>query len=407
MGKKPLTPSPFAPTELPSCPPVRGMRIHAANVGIRYKSRPDALVVTFDKPAVTAGVLTVCTTRAAVVDWCADLLAQGQKASALVVGAGNANAYTGVHGITSVQAIADATAAQMNSAPTSIYQAYTGVIGQPFPAEKIITALPSLLANPQQDAWVDAATAIMTTDTFPKISTRQAVVNGEKVTINGIAKGSGMIAPNMATMLGFIFTDAPIDQPTLQLLLREATHKSFNSITVDSDMSTNDTLLAFATGEGELRSGLDAFASALQDVCLDLALQIVKDGEGITKLMRIRVTGADSDADAHEIGLSIGNSPLVKTAIAAADANWGRIIMAIGKTKAKVDKNTITLSIGGVPITRDGQLVPNYDETPVALHMQGSEIDITVDLGLSDGQATIYASDLTHAYIDINAGYRS
>jgi glutamate N-acetyltransferase/amino-acid N-acetyltransferase len=353
-------------------------------------------------------VFTRSKAPSAPIDWCRAALPHG-TARALVVNSGNANAFTGKRGVASVQASAAAAAAAVGCAPHAVFLASTGVIGEPLAHEKIEAALPALHAALGDD-WNGAARAIMTTDTFPKAATRSLLVNGVSVTINGIAKGSGMIAPDMATMLGFIFTDAAIDQPLLQRMLQRANAKSFNAITVDGDTSTSDCALLFATGKAGVtitEGAHAAFEAALTDLLIELAQLIVKDGEGAQKFMTIRVRGAESDHAAHRIGLAIGNSPLVKTAIAGEDANWGRIVMAVGKSGEAADRDKLSVAIGGVTIARDGERVEGYDEAPVNAHMKTRDILIEVDLQIGPGTATVWTCDLTHGYIDINADYRS
>jgi glutamate N-acetyltransferase/amino-acid N-acetyltransferase len=332
----------------------------------------------------------------------------------VVVNAGNANAFTGAAGRTAVRRTAEAAGACVGAGPEQVFIASTGVIGEALSADKIEAALPGLAAALDGGAWEAAARAIMTTDTFPKGATRTARIDGETVTVSGFAKGSGMIAPDMATMLAFVFTDAAIPAPVLQTMLARGADRSFNAITVDGDTSTSDTLLAFATGQashgpvtraGEARLG--GFRKALNQVLVDLAQQVVRDGEGAQKFITINVSGAASARAARRIGLAIGNSPLVKTAIAGADANWGRIVMAVGKAGEKADRDRMSISMGGVLIAEHGELYPDYDEAQVAPHMQGSHIDIAVDVGVGRGKATVWTCDLTHGYIDINADYRS
>jgi glutamate N-acetyltransferase/amino-acid N-acetyltransferase len=307
-----------------------------------------------------------------------------------------------------------ATAGDFRCRKNEVFIASTGVIGEALPDERLIGALAALKGDLAPESWPAAARAIMTTDTFPKGATRQAEIGGRTVTLNGIAKGSGMIAPDMATMLAFVFTDAKIPAQTLQALLEPAADLSFNSITVDGDTSTSDTLMAFATGQAKHRRvagakdpALRGFRAALEDLLRDLAQQVVRDGEGAQKFIAIEVTGAASRRAARRIGLAIGNSPLVKTAIAGADANWGRIVMAVGKAGEKADRDRLAIRIGGVEVARQGLVVPGYDEAPVARHMKGQEIEISVDVGVGRGRATVWTCDLTHGYISINADYRS
>lgn len=404
-----LAVSPLAPTTYPELPPLAGVMLAAGQAGIRYKNRTDLLLVQMDKGTNVAGVFTRSKAPSAPVDWCRTILASG-TARALVVNSGNANAFTGRKGVIACEQSAMATAKLCGCLQTEVHLASTGVIGEPLDYTKIAQALPILHASLKVDGWADAAAAIMTTDTFPKLATRTAEIDGRTVRINGIAKGSGMIAPDMATMLAFLFTDAQIPAPLLQQMLSRANAKSFNAITVDGDTSTSDTALLFATGA----SGVDIntanaapFADALDGLMAELAILIAKDGEGAQKLMTIRITGAEDDEAARRIGLTIGNSPLVKTAIAGEDANWGRIVAAVGKSGEKVDRDTLRVSIGGVTIAEKGERVEGYDEAPVVAHMKTRDIDIAVDIGLGAGTATVWSCDLTHGYIDINGSYRS
>ncbi|MDJ0946800.1 MAG: bifunctional glutamate N-acetyltransferase/amino-acid acetyltransferase ArgJ [Kiloniellales bacterium] len=405
--------SPLAPPQAAHLPVLDGVRLAAAACEIRYKARSDVCLIALDPGTTVAGVLTRSLTAAAPVDWCRKALAGG-SARAIVVNAGNANAFTGARGEATVEGTVAKAAEIFGCPPREVFVASTGVIGEPLPTERLTGALAGLAEALDGDAWPAAAEAIMTTDTFPKLATRRTEIAGRPVTLNGICKGSGMIAPDMATMLGFVFTDAAVPAPVLQRLLGEATEVSFNSITVDGDTSTSDTVLLCATGKAGNPPPADpddpvlaGFAAALKDLMVELAQLIVRDGEGAQKFVTIRVSGADSRAAARRIGLAIGNSPLVKTAIAGADANWGRIVMAVGKAGERAERDRLAIRIGGCQVTRDGLAVPGYDEAPVARHMQGREIDIEVDVGVGDGAATVWTCDLTHGYIDINADYRS
>ena len=405
--------SPLAPEAFPAMPPVAGVRVAGAACGLKRSGAKDLFLAELAPGAAMAGVLTRSLCASAPVDWCRKILPEG-RARAIIVNSGNANAFTGNAGDKTVDATAAAAAALFDCDETEIYLASTGVIGVPVPPTHIGDKLPGLAPTLSDGAWQNAAEAIMTTDTFAKGATASAEIGGVAVTINGIAKGSGMIAPDMATMLGFIFTDAAIPAPVLQVLLADANERSFNSITVDGDTSTSDTVLFAATGAaGNASPGsadgpaLAEFRRALDSVMVDLAHQIVRDGEGASKFVTVGVSGAESDAAARRIGLSIANSPLVKTAIAGEDANWGRIVMAVGKAGERADRDKLSISIGGVEITRDGQLVPGYEEAPVAAHMKGQEIDLAVDVGIDQGVATVWTCDLTHGYITINADYRS
>jgi glutamate N-acetyltransferase/amino-acid N-acetyltransferase len=374
------------------------------------------LMVDVGPHATVAGMFTLSQTAAAPVAWCRQAL-PGGRARALVVNAGNANAFIGAAGDDAVRATATATAERFLAHPTDIFIASTGVIGEPLPVDKIIRALPALvsgLAASEPHLWERAARAIATTDTFPKGASRTVAIDDAQVTIAGIAKGAGMIAPNLATMLAFLFTDAAIAPEALQALLTPAVGQSFNCITVDGDTSTNDTVLLFATsaaGHPLISDPLDhrlaAFRDGLAKVCRDLAQQIVRDGEGATKFVTITLSGAADEEAARRIALTIANSPLVKTAIAGEDANWGRIVMAVGKSGEWIDRDKLAISIGGVAVTRDGTVVAGYDEAPVVAHMRGRKVTIAVDVGVGDGVATVWTCDLTHGYIDVNASYRS
>lgn len=386
------------------------MRLAAGAAGIRYQGRTDVVLVDLAQGTTVAGVFTTNKCPGAPIDWCRTALTGG-TARALVVNAGNANVFTGRAGVEATQATADATARLLDCTPTQVFLSSTGVIGEPLPYDRLIAALPSLRDGLDPDHWEDAAHGIMTTDTFPKAATRTADIGGVQVRLTGIAKGSGMIAPDMATMLCFVFTDAALPAAELQRLLAHGVEESFNRTTVDSDTSTSDTVLLFATGAAGNPAVADAalaeFAAALNGLLLDLALQVVRDGEGAQKLVRIDVIGAVSDASAKRVALAIANSPLVKTAIAGEDANWGRIVMAVGKAGEPADRDRLSVAVGGVWMARDGGVVPGYDETPVVAHMKGREIEITVDLGLGAGRSTVWTCDLTHGYIDINGSYRS
>lgn len=411
-GKLPI--SPLAPEKMPDMPAVAGVRLASIAAGIRYKERADLMLVVFDPPARPAGVFTRSRTASAPVLWCREKLPLG-RARALLVNAGNANAFTGRDGVAAVRASARAVARRLGCVPDDVFLASTGVIGEPLPTEPIEAALDTIVSSVREDAWTDAARAIMTTDTFPKMATATARIGSRKVTINGIAKGSGMIAPDMATLLAFIFTDAALPQPVLQALLADSVDSSFNNTTVDGDTSTSDTVMMFATGlagnpenfddPGDAR--LRGFKKALGQVTQDLAKQVVRDGEGARKFISVTVTGAASNEAARRIGLSIGNSPLVKTAIAGEDANWGRIVMAVGKAGEEASRDRLRIWIGGVRVAVRGMRDPDYRETSIQPHMRGSEIDIKVDVGVGRGRAIIWTCDLTHAYIDINADYRT
>ena len=404
--------SPLAPAHSPILPEIAGVSCRIARARYKEWDRCDLTFVELAAESTVAGVLTRSKCPSAEVEWCREAL-RGGKARGLVVNAGNANAFTGARGREAVQLILSLASDHLGCEENEIFVSSTGVIGVPLPKDKAEAGLQAAFAA-QPCSWEAAAATIMTTDTFPKMASTSAIVGGETVHLNGIIKGSGMIAPDMATMLGYIFTDAAVDAGFLQDMLSAATAKSFNCITVDSDTSTSDTVLAFATGQSGAPAlasfddaGADAFQAALSDLCMQLAHLVVRDGEGASKFIEIAVTGADSDDSAKRIALSIANSPLVKTAIAGEDANWGRVVMAVGKAGEPADRDRLTIGFGGVTVARDGLVVPDYDEAPVAAHLKGSEIDIAVDIGLGSGKAKVWTCDLTHGYIDINADYRS
>jgi glutamate N-acetyltransferase/amino-acid N-acetyltransferase len=405
--------SPFAPARFPDLPPVPGVRLATANCGIRYKGRDDLMVAVLD-PGTTVGCVTTRSKScSAPVLWCREQAPKG-RARAIVVNSGNSNAFTGKAGRAFAASTVDAAAKAVGCAREEVFIASTGVIGQPMAEDLIARHLPAVVPQAGTASWEAAARAIMTTDTFPKGASRTAAIDGKTVTIAGFAKGSGMIAPDMATMLAFVFTDAAIEAPVLQALTARGTERSFNAITVDSDTSTSDTLIVCATGRAgnaTVASAADprlrAFRKAFDAVLLDLAHQIVKDGEGAQKFVRVDVTGAVSAKSAKRVAKSIADSPLVKTAIAGEDANWGRIVMAVGKAGEPAERDLLKVWAGGVLIASDGGAVEGYDEAPVAAHMKGREISIHVDLGLGRGKATVWTCDLTHAYIDINGSYRS
>ncbi len=396
---------------LPELLPVAGVRLATAEAGIRYKGRTDVLLAEFAEGTTVAGVFTKNLCPGAPVTWCREVL-QGGLARGLVVNAGNANVFNGISGIRAVETTAHAAAVTLKTDPGQIFLASTGVIGEPLPAQKIVAVLDDLQSRLDADRLAEAARAIMTTDTFPKAATRTAKLGGHEVRISGIAKGSGMIAPDMATMLAFIFTDAAIPASALQAMLSKGVDHSFNCITIDSDTSTSDTVLLFATGQAgnaptDDPGHLADFRRALHEVLHELAMLVVRDGEGAQKLVQITVEGAVSNASARRIAMAIANSPLVKTAIAGEDANWGRIVMAVGKAGEPADRDKLGVAVGGTWMAQNGGVVPGYDETPVVAHMKGREIDIQVDIGLGHGRATVWTCDLTHGYIDINGSYRS
>jgi glutamate N-acetyltransferase/amino-acid N-acetyltransferase len=404
--------SPLA-VELPALPALAGVRFATGAAGIRYQDRTDVLLAELAPGSAVAGVFTQNRCPGAPVDWCRSAL-RGEQARALVVNAGNANVFTGRAGTEATRATAAAAAGLFDCPKKQVFLASTGVIGEVLPYERLIGILPELHGRLEADAWEQAARAMMTTDTFPKAATRTAEIEGAEVRITGIAKGSGMIAPDMATMLCFVFTDAKIPAAALQSMLAKGVEASFNRTTVDSDTSTSDTVLLFATGQaaharvpGKGGALLKPFAAALSDLLLDLALQVIRDGEGAQKLIRIDVAGAVSRKSATRVAKAIANSPLVKTAVAGEDANWGRIVMAVGKAGEPADRDLLCVGVGGTWMARDGAVVAGYDEAPVVAHMRGREIEIAVDLQLGRGAATAWTCDLTHGYIDINGSYRS
>ncbi len=405
--------SPLAPEGFPALPPISGVRLAAYAAGIRYTGRDDVMVAELAPGSTVAGVFTQSTMPGQPVIWCRECLPHG-RVRAIIVNSGNANVFTGRVGWQVVESTAAAAARHFDCDPREVYIASTGVIGEPPPTDRISAVLPAVAERLDGAAWEAAARAIMTTDTFPKGTTATATIDGVGVRINGFCKGSGMIAPDMATMLAFLFTDAAVPAAALQALLAEANERSFNSITVDADTSTSDTVLLCATGRAPHAAVADAqdprladFRSVLQRVMAEMAQLVARDGEGAQKFVTIRITGAESERAARRIGLTIGNSPLVKTAIAAGDANWGRIVMAVGRAGEKADRDRLRISVGGVLIAAEGGPVPGYREGPVAEHMAGREIEIAVDLGISAGSATVWSCDLTHGYIDINGSYRS
>ena len=403
--------SPLA-SPFPAMPPIAGVHVATVRAGYKAWERHDLTLALLDEGTAVAGVTTQSKCPSPEVEWCCAALPLG-RARALVVNAGNSNAFTGNRGRAAVEAIAARVAAGIGCQPSDVFVASTGVIGVPLPIPTAEAGIDAALTAPHV-GWEEVAAAISTTDTFPKGAMAQAVVDGRTVTVAGVIKGSGMIAPDMATMLGFLFTDAAIDPAFLQALLSEANGRSFSCITVDGDTSTSDTVLAFATGKAgnvPLASfedaGADAFAAALGDVCLQLAQLVVKDGEGASKFIEIAVAGAESDRSAHRIAMSIANSPLVKTAIAGEDANWGRIVMAVGKAGEPAERDKLAIRFGDTQVASGGLAVEGYDEAPVAAHLKGQDVRIGVDLGLGEGRGTVWTCDLTHGYISINADYRS
>ena len=406
--------SPLAPKKFPAMPALAGLRLAAIAAAERYRGRDDLLLAEFSPGTRVAGVLTRSKAPGAPVKWCRQLLPKG-RARGLVVNAGNANVFTGKAGEAAVGRTAKAAAKLLGASADEIYIASTGVIGEALKVERIIGALAPLHDKLSPTSWRAGAGAIMTTDTFAKGAWRRAEIDGASVNIAGIAKGSGMIAPNMATMLAFLFTDAHLPVRVLNSLLRPANERSFNSISVDGDTSTSDTCLLFATGAGArhravTRAGdkrLDDFRTALTGVMTDLAQQIARDGEGASKFVTLSVAGARSEAAARRVALVVANSPLVKTAIAGEDPNWGRLVMAVGRAGEQVRPDKMVITIGGHVVARGGRQAPAYVENNVARHMKGKEIDIAIDLAAGAGAATVWSCDLTHKYIDINADYRS
>jgi glutamate N-acetyltransferase/amino-acid N-acetyltransferase len=382
---------------------------------VRYPGRLDVALMELAPGTTMAGVFTRSQTVAAPVTWCQHALQQsGGQGRAILVNAGNANAFTGKRGDAAASHEVTEAAEALGCEVEAVYIASTGVIGEPLPAQRITAHLNGLVESLAPGGWEAAARAIGTTDTFAKGATRRVEIDGVPVTLAGIAKGSGMIQPDMATMLAFLFTDARLPHATLQALLQDANDSTFNCITVDGDTSTSDTVLLAATGQAahapidDPSDGrLDEFREALTALTRDLAQQIVRDGEGARKFVTVRVTGATDRLSARRVAFAIANSPLVKTAVAGSDPNWGRIVMAVGKSGETVDRDRLTIAMGGVTIAREGEPLPDYDEAPVKAHMAGREIDIAVDLGLGTGAATVWTCDLTHGYIDINADYRS
>ncbi len=401
--------SPLAPAGFPDLPAIDGVRFATVEAGVRYKGRTDVMLAVLDPGTSVAGVFTRSATRAAPVLDCQDKIGGSSDGpAAILVNSGNANAFTGHYGQNSVAEVTQAVAKATGVAVERVFTSSTGVIGEPLPHDRIVSQLEALKSGLSRHVIEDAARAIMTTDTFPKGASAQVEIDGKTVSIAGIAKGSGMIAPDMATMLVYIFTDAVVDQSALQSMLGAQTDRTFNCITVDSDTSTSDSLLLCATGaSGVDATGNAAFAEALENVMLDLAQQVVRDGEGATKFVEIRVTGAASDADAKVHGLAIANSPLVKTAIAGEDPNWGRVVMAIGKSGAAADRDLLSIFFGDILVAEKGWVSPDYREEDAAAYMQGQDLVIAVDLGLGEGQSTVWTCDLTHGYIEINADYRS
>ncbi len=402
--------SPLAPKGgFPELPVIRGAAFATAQAGVRYKERTDVMLARLAPGTVMAGVFTRSATRsAAVLDCQAKIVHGSPEGAGIVVNSGNANAFTGGAGMRAVEAVAEAAASALGVPAERVFTSSTGVIGEPLPFERIVAKLDEMSGALSENGIAGAARAIMTTDTFPKGAGATIEIGGKVVNIAGIAKGSGMIQPDMATMLSYVFTDAEVDRTWLQDALRDLTELTFNSITVDSDTSTSDTLLLAATGASGVNvTGNGDFVKALEGVLLDLAQQIVRDGEGATKFVEVAVTGAASDEDARKVALSIANSPLVKTAIAGEDPNWGRIVMAVGKSGAAADRDLLSIRFGEILVAERGWVSPAYREADGADYMKGEELVISVDLGIGEGTSTVWTCDLTHRYIEINADYRS
>ncbi len=409
MGNAPSL-SPLAPSGFPDLPHIKGVRFATAEAGIKYSSRKDVMLAHLIPGSTIAGAFTRSATRSAAVLDCQEKIGNScQEGAAIIVNSGNANAFTGKNGTVSVRAVTNSVADALNIPEACVFSSSTGVIGEALPHDKIADQVQELSVNLSENTIEDAARAIMTTDTFAKGAGVEVVIDGETVRIAGIAKGSGMIAPDMATMLVYIFTDAAIEQPVLQSVVSALNQSTFNCITVDSDTSTSDTLLVGATGTSGVKVSDTSvgFMEALRQVMLDLAHLVVRDGEGATKFVTISVTGASGDKDARTHALAIANSPLVKTAIAGEDANWGRIVMAVGKSGAPADRDTLSIRFGNILVASEGWVNPNYSEEEAAAYMKNQELDIHVDLGIGGGCATVWTCDLTHGYIDINADYRS
>lgn len=408
MGKT-LAVSPLAPAQFLDLPVIDGVRFATIAAGIKYQGRTDVMLAELAPGTAIAGAFTRSATRAApVLDCQAKIGSASDKGAAILVNSGNANAFTGKGGVTAVEAITAAVSEVCGIPQSRVFTSSTGVIGEPLPYDRVTAALSDLRGTLDAGGIADAARAIMTTDTFAKGASAQVEIDNKTVSIAGIAKGSGMIAPDMATMLVYIFTDAVVAQPQLQTLLSRHTDSTFNCITVDSDTSTSDSLILAATGASGVDAGdSTAFSDALHEVMLNLAHQVVQDGEGATKFVEINVTGAATDADAKTHAMAIANSPLIKTAIAGQDPNWGRVVMAVGKSGAAADRDRLSIRFGDVEVAKDGWRSPDYSEDKAAAHMQGQNIVIGVDLGLGEGKVTVWTCDLTHGYIDINADYRS
>ncbi len=407
--------SPLAPKKYPAIPTIGGVRFATIAAGVRYAGRTDVMMALFDEPAAVAGVFTRSKCPSAPVDWCRAQLGSAGKARALIVNSGNANAFTGHAGISAVEIVAEAAAKTIGAAPGEIFLASTGVIGEPLDGTRIARVLADLAGSAKADGLMDAAKAIMTTDTYPKVATARVKLGDADVTINGIAKGAGMIAPDMATMLSYVFTDAPIASGALQAMLAKSVERSFNAITVDSDTSTSDTLMIFATGAAKDAPAIEdagdpraaAFRRALDKLLRNLAQQVVRDGEGARKFIEVNVEGAASRKAAKRIAMSIANSPLVKTACGGEDANWGRVVMAVGKAGEKAERDKLDIWFGKIRVAHQGLRDPSYDEAETSAYMKRDTIEITADLGIGRGRATVWTCDFTKDYIAINGDYRS
>ena len=406
--------SPFAPSENPEMFPVKGVQLAALTCGLKASGNKDLMLMVLPERSVMAGVFTQSSTAAAPIDWCRDCLSGHGYGRAIIVHSGYANAFTGLQGEQFVETLATAVAEKLSCATKEVYVCATGVIGQQVPEAPVLGSLDDLMSGLSEEHWDGAAEAILTTDTFPKMFSQTCEVDGQTVSITGISKGSGMIMPNMATMLGFVATDLDIESEVLQTLLQDMTQKTFNSISVDSDTSTNDTVLLCSSREVKLDDGvinsvsdprLAPFIIALEKVMKELAMLIVKDGEGISKLIEIQVSGAVSESSAKKLGLSIANSPLVKTAMAGSDPNWGRIVMAIGKSDEPVDKYQLIVEIGRFRLAENGNPVKDVDMVALTEYMKGPEIIIRVDVKKGSSHSTVWTTDLTHGYIEINADY--
>ena len=401
--------SPLAPAAFPDLPVIDGVTFAAAAAGVKYKNRVDVMMALLAPGTSMAGVFTRSATRSApVLDCQAKIGEASDGPAAIVVNSGNSNAFTGARGVASVEAVCAAVSEKTGVPQSRVFTSSTGVIGEPLPHEKIVNVIADLKSAQAADGISDAARAIMTTDTFPKGAKAEVQIDGQTVRIAGIAKGSGMIAPDMATMLVYVFTDAKISQPALQKMVSASNAVTFNCITVDSDTSTSDSMIVAATGaSGVVADDSTEFADALHAVMLDLAHQVVRDGEGATKFVTVNVAGAKDDADAFKVAMAIANSPLVKTAIAGEDANWGRIVMAVGKSGAAADRDRLSIRFGDITVAKDGWRSPDYSEDATSAYMKNEALEIGVDLGLGSGTSTVWTCDLTHGYIDINADYRS